>query len=88
MSNRRYSRKTNGFSKKLKNHRNSIDLFMIYYNFIRVHNTLGTTPAVKAEIADQPYSFEWLVEQIEYQQEQSQKRREKRRKRQVRLEIS
>ena len=83
MSNRRYSRKTNGFSKTIENHRNSIDLFMVYYNFIRAHKTLGTTPAVASGIADQPYSFEWLVGRIDRQQQ----RESERRQRQVRLEI-
>ena len=52
MANRRYSRKTNGFSKKLENHRASVDLFVMYYNWARVHETLGTAPAVAAALAD------------------------------------
>ena len=62
---RRYSRKTNGFSKTIDNHRNMIDLFAVYYNFIRVHESLGTTPAVATGIADQPYTFEWLVGRVD-----------------------
>ena len=65
MGNRRYSRKTNGFSRTLGNHRASIDLWVTHYNFIRVHESLGTTPAVAARIAEQPYSFEWLIERAD-----------------------
>lgn len=65
MANRRYSRKTNGFSKKLENHRASVDLFVMYYNWIRVHETLGTAPAVAAGLADGPYSLERLVRRID-----------------------
>lgn len=38
---------------------------MPYYNFIRVHDTLGTTPVAAAGLADRPYGMEWLVERIE-----------------------
>ena len=65
MSLRRYTRKTNGFSKTIANHKNMVDLFVLYYNFIRVHETLGTTPAVAVGLADRPYGMDWLVERIE-----------------------
>ena len=52
MSMRRFTRLTNGFSKKLENHATSVALDMMAYNFQRKHMTLGTTPAVKAGIAD------------------------------------
>ena len=62
---RRYTRKTNAFSKKIENHRHMIALFATYYNFIRVHMTLGTTPALAAGLADEPYTLEWLVDMID-----------------------
>jgi IS1 family transposase len=52
MSMRRFTRLTNAFSKKLENHAAAVALYMMYYNFGRKHQTLGTTPAVKAGIAD------------------------------------
>ena len=64
---RRFHRKTNGFSKTLENRKNSMDLFAVYYNFIREHQTLETTPAVEAGLAPYPYTLEWLVEMIDYQ---------------------
>lgn len=65
MSSRRYTRKTNGFSKTLDNHKNMIHLFATYYNFVRIHQTLGTTPAVIAALAPHSYSMEWIVEMID-----------------------
>ena len=62
---RRYTRKTNGFSKTLENHRNTTHLFATYYNFIRIHQTLETTPAVEAGLAKHLYSMEWIVEMID-----------------------
>ena len=64
-SNRRYSRKTTAFSKKIESHRASIDLFIMHYNWIRPHDTLGTAPAVRAGLADEPYSLERLVRRID-----------------------
>jgi len=44
MSVRRYTRLTNAFSKKVENHTAAVSLHFMYYNFCRVHQTLGTTP--------------------------------------------
>jgi len=48
MSNRRFTRLTNAFSKKLENHAHAVALHYFHYNFIRKHQTLRTTPAVAA----------------------------------------
>lgn len=45
---RRFIRLTNAFSKKLDNHRHSIALYFMYYNFCRVHQTLRVTPTMEA----------------------------------------
>jgi len=42
---RRFTRKTNAFSKKLDNHKHALSLYFYYYNFVRKHKTLNTTPA-------------------------------------------
>ena len=58
---RRFTRLTNGFSKKLENHAATVALYFMYYNFGRVHQTLRVTPAMEAGIADHVWSLEELV---------------------------
>lgn len=65
MSVRRFTRLTNAFTKKLENHGHSLALWFVYYNFIRRHRTLKMTPAMAAGLADEPRSFEWLVDLID-----------------------
>ena len=52
MSIRRFTRLTNGFSKKLENHAAAVALWFMYYNFSRVHQTLRATPAMEAGLSD------------------------------------
>ena len=52
MSMRRFTRLTNGFSKKLENHEHPLALYFMYYNFCRIHQTLRVTPAMEAGVAD------------------------------------
>src|SRR5437667_4966375 len=52
MSMRRFTRLTNGHSKKLENHGHAVALNFMHYNFCRKHSTLGTSPAVAAGLAD------------------------------------
>jgi IS1 family transposase len=61
MSMRRFTRLTNGFSKKLENHGHAVALYFLHYNFCRVHKTLRVTPAMEAGIADHVWSFEELI---------------------------
>jgi IS1 family transposase len=61
MSMRRFTRLTNGFSKKIENHGHAIALHFMYYNFVRVHKTLRVTPAMEAGLADHVWSMEELV---------------------------
>lgn len=61
MSMRRFTRLTNGFSKKLENHAAMVALYSMYYNFGRVHQTLRVTPAMEAGIADHVWSIEEIV---------------------------
>ena len=65
MSNRRFTRLTNGFSKKLENHRHSVALHYAYYNFCRVHQTLRVTPAMEAGLSDHVWDVEELVGLLE-----------------------
>ena len=61
MGMRRFTRLTNGFSKKVENHGHAVALHFFHYNFIRIHKTLRVTPAMEAGIADHVWSFEELV---------------------------
>jgi len=55
---RRFTRLTNGFSKKVDNHRHSVALHYMFYNFCRIHQTLRVTPAMEAGITDHVWSLE------------------------------
>jgi IS1 family transposase len=62
MNMRRFTRLTNGHSKKLENHCMAVALHVMHYNYVRVHQTLRTTPAVAAGLASHPWSLTDLVE--------------------------
>jgi IS1 family transposase len=61
MNMRRFTRLTNGFSKKLENLEAAVALHFAHYNFIRTHKTLRTTPALAAGITDHRWTFEELI---------------------------
>ncbi len=61
MSMRRFTRLTNAFSKKVQNLGHAVALHFLHYNFVRVHKTLGTTPAVAAGVADHVWTVAELV---------------------------
>ncbi len=61
MGMRRFTRLTNGFSKKIDNHRHMVALHFLYYNFGRIHKTLRITPAMVAGIADHVWSLEEIA---------------------------
>lgn len=61
MGMRRFTRLTNGFSKKLENHGHAVALYFMHYNFVKIHQTLRVTPAMQAGIADHAWSVEELV---------------------------
>ena len=61
MSMRRFTRLTNGFSKKVENHAHAVALHFMYYNFCRVHQTLRVTPAMEARLSDHVWTVEDLV---------------------------
>jgi hypothetical protein len=61
MSMRRFTRLTNGFSKKIENHGHAVALHLMHYNFCRIHQSLRITPAIEAGIADHVWSMAELV---------------------------
>ncbi len=62
MQMRRFTRLTNGFSKKWENHWAALALWFAFYNFCRVHSKLRVTPAMQAGIADHIWSIRELLE--------------------------
>ena len=61
MGMRRFTRLTNGFSKKLENHIAANALYFLHYNFARIHRTLRVTPAMAAGLATHVWSIEEIV---------------------------
>ena len=62
MGMRRFTRLTNGFSKKIENHAAAVAIHMMHYNFARIHKTLRVTPAMEARITDHVWSLEEIAE--------------------------
>ncbi len=60
MGTRRFTRLTNGFSKKVENLTHAVAVHYMHYNFARVHSSLKTTPAVAAGVAD----HKWTLREI------------------------
>jgi IS1 family transposase len=60
MGMRRFTRLTNGFSKKFENHAHQVALYFFHYNFCRVHKSLRVTPAMEAGLTDHVWSLEEL----------------------------
>ncbi len=58
---RRFTRLTNAFSKKVENHAYAVALHFMYYNFVRVHQTLKVTPAMQAGLTDRLWDIADLV---------------------------
>lgn len=71
MNMRRFTRLTNGHSKKIENHVHAIALHFMYYNFARVHQTLRSTPAMKAGVADHLWSVEEIVGLLDFRDNKS-----------------
>ena len=61
MNMRRFTRLTNGFSKKVENLKWAVALHFMFYNFVRVHKTLGVTPAMAAGVSDHIWTIEEIV---------------------------
>jgi len=61
MGMRRFTRLTNAFSKKVRNHAAMVAIHFLYYNFGRIQKTLRVTPAMQASLADHVWSLEEIV---------------------------
>lgn len=58
MGMRRFTRLTNGFSKKVENLEHAVSLHFMYYNFVRIHKSIKVTPAMEAGVTDRLWSLE------------------------------
>lgn len=61
MQMRRFTRLTNGFSKTIENLKAAVAVFMAWYNFCRVHQTLPVTPAMEAGLTDHVWTISELL---------------------------
>jgi 3-methyladenine DNA glycosylase/8-oxoguanine DNA glycosylase len=61
MANRRFTRLTSAFSRKLANHCHMIALYTVWYNFVKMHRTLKMTPALAAGVVDTLWSMKELA---------------------------
>ena len=59
--NRRFTRLTNAFSKKVENHEHMLALFFMFYNFCRIHKSLRVTPAMQAGVTDRVWELSEIV---------------------------
>ena len=74
MQNRRFTRFTNAFSKKLDNHIHALALYFMFYNFVRVHKTLRMSSAMAAGVSQALWTMEDIAERIEPRRPPSGKR--------------
>lgn len=73
LMNRRFTRLTLGFSKKIENHVHAIALYAFHYNFCKIHKTLRVTPAMEAGLTDHVWELEELVTMLEEHEKQARK---------------
>jgi hypothetical protein len=62
MASRRFTRLSNGFSKKLDNHVAAVALYVCHYNLCRIHEALRTIPAKAMGVADRAWTIGQLVD--------------------------
>lgn len=65
MGNRRFTRLTNAFSKKVENHEHMLALFFCYYNFYRIHQSLRVNPAMQGGIAHHVWELSQIIRPID-----------------------
>jgi len=65
MGNRRFTRLTNAFSKKAENHAHMVALHMMYYNFVRIHQTIKCSPAMAAGVTTKLWEVADVVRMLE-----------------------
>ena len=61
LMNRRFTRLTLGFSKKIQNHMHAFALFAMHYNFCKLHKTIRVTPGMEAGLSDHVWEIDELL---------------------------
>lgn len=62
---RRFTRLTNGFSKKFENHAHMVALYTVWYNFVKLHKAHRMSPAMAAAVSDRLWSMEDIAALVE-----------------------
>ena len=62
---RRFTRLTNAFSKKIENHACAVALHSMYYNFVRLHQTLRVSPAMAAGVTDRLWEMVDVIDVLD-----------------------
>ena len=70
MGNRRFTRLTNGFSKRTANHAFQVALYVVYHQLVPEADTLGMTPAEAVGLASEPRDMDWIVSLVEAKDKQ------------------
>ena len=61
---RRFTRLTNGFSKKIENHCYAVAIHYMHYNWCRIHKTLRCTPAMAAGVSDHVWEITEMLDRV------------------------
>jgi IS1 family transposase len=72
---RRFTRLTNGFSKKVENHAYAVALHMMYYNFVRLHSKLRMSPAMAAGVSNRLWEIGDIVSLVEAEEAKQDRKR-------------
>jgi hypothetical protein len=65
MGTRRFTRLTNAFSKKAENHAHAVAIYLMHYNFVRIHQTLRCTPAMAAGVTTKLWELADMVKVLD-----------------------
>lgn len=72
---RRFTRLTNGFSKKVQSHAYAFALHMMYYNFVRMHSKLRMPPAMAAGVSDRLWEVSDIIALVEAEEAKADRKR-------------
>jgi IS1 family transposase len=74
MGMRRFTRLTNGFSKKIEAHEHALAIYFMHYNFARIHSSIRVSPAMAAGVTEKLWSMDDIVALVETREDGPKKR--------------